>query len=215
MSSSTWLSVSVSLRSLFTAYFIRIRAWSEIFSASGDRGVRQRGRETHQRCTAAAPKVSREVFNLCYETTLIFSERAVHKMFIFQGWIRKLGWGGGREGHIFWGVVTNVTWVWHEFGKKDASASQATDAGAAMATGLWIKAMWLIMGWLTHNARPVLLHKLPLNECVLIKRTYLHSTTVQGTAMTAARRLHLGAHDFLPARARAHMLYINTHFSAQ
>lgn len=162
------------------------------------------GPEVH----SSGVKVSREVFNLCYETTLIFSERAVHKMFIFKGW-------GGGEWVIFWGVVTNVTWVWHEFRKKDAPTSQAIDAGAAMATGPWIKAMWLIMGWLTHNARPVLLHKLPLNECVLIKRTYLHSATVQGAAMTAAQRLHLGAHGFLPARARAHMLYINTHFSAQ
>ncbi len=97
-----------------------------------------------------------KVFNVHYETTLIFNE---HARSYFTGEI--------QSGEVEWVMFGELWQTWLEydtrFGKKDASTSRAIDAAAAMATGPWIKAMWIIMGWLTHNARPVSLRKLSLN----------------------------------------------------
>lgn len=91
------------------------------------------------------------------ETTLIFNE---HTRSYFSGGIQRRG----AEWVIFYMELWQ-TWLEYDtrFGRKDASPSRAIDAAAAMATSPWIKAMWIIMGWLTHNARPALLHKLSLN----------------------------------------------------
>lgn len=56
-------------------------------------------------------KAPRKVFNIRYETTLIFSK---HTWSYFKGWNSKQRGGVSH----FWGVVTNVTWVWHALWKE-------------------------------------------------------------------------------------------------
>lgn len=125
-------------------FFLRIRLQR---GEAEERGIG----EIHS-CEAKCLKV----FNIRYETTLIFNE---HARSYFSGEIQSRG--------VEWVIFGELWRTWLEydthFGKKDASPSRAIDAAAAMATGPWIKAMWIIMGWLTHNTRPVSLRKLSLN----------------------------------------------------
>lgn len=117
----------------------------------------------NRRDTQLQGKVSQRVFNIRYESTLIFNE---HARSYFSGEIQNRG--------VEWVIFGELWQTWLEydtrFGKKDASTSRAIDAAAAMATGPWIKAMWIIMGWLTHNTRPVSLRKL------IFKLMHAHQT---------------------------------------
>lgn len=126
------------------------------FQGRGRGKGKQRDTQLHA-LNVTEGKVSHKVMNICYETTLIFNE---HTRSYFNGWNSKQKGGVSHFLGSLW-----QTWLEYDtrFGKKDASTSRAIDAAAAMATGPWIKAMWIIMGWLTHNARPVSLRKLSLD----------------------------------------------------
>lgn len=101
-------------------------------------------------------EVSPKVFNILYETTLIFNEQSRS---YFSGEIQSTG--------VEWVIFVELWQTWLEYDmrseKKDASTSSAIDAVATMATGPWINAMWIIMGWLKHNTRTVSLGILSLN----------------------------------------------------
>lgn len=101
--------------------------------------------------------VRKKIFTIHYKTTLIFNQ---HTCSYFGCEIQSRG--------VEWVIFVELcqTWLQYDmhFGKKDACTSRTIDAAAAMATGPWIKAMWIIMGWLTNNARPVLFRILSLNE---------------------------------------------------
>lgn len=140
-------------------------------------------------------EVALKVFNVIYETMNILACLS----------------GESRCRGVEWVIFVEGWQMWLECdmrsGKKDASASWGIDAVAAMATGLWIKAMWIIMGWLKHNTRTDSLCILSLNEHKLAR------------GRVVAPWLQTEHTHFITPSAcvHTHMLNIqtHTHFSAQ